>query len=84
MPMKPPRISEEQAIAIATERAKNVPFGFKNPYLNSIVRRSDNGHWVAEFYSWKPQPTVSGHRYMYVTVDDTSGEVLAVDSGGSS
>lgn len=78
-------ISEEQAVAIAKDRATRDPRGiFKLPYVESVARQSTTGHWVVKLLSSKPRPDVLGETYLYVIIDKESGSVLSVDSGGGS
>ncbi len=81
-----PMITKEQAVAIATEFAKEDVFErFPEAYPVQVVQLPD-GKWVVRLESMSPEEsrTREGGYYMYVTIDGQSGAVISSDAGGGS
>lgn len=82
-------ITEAKAIDLARARAiADLSGVFKDPFLESVARARDTGHWVVKFLSFNPNPgkgvTRIGAQYMYLTVNKDTGAILQVDVGGGS
>ncbi len=80
-------IPKERAIEIATKRATEDPRGlFQDPFLKSVAKESESGHWIIEFSSLNPakEEKTLGAMYMFITVDAKTGSIISVDAGGGS